>query len=401
MKRLILLLAAVALLSVTNKTEAGIRVSFDFFYSSLQPHGSWITMNDGLVVWRPYFRGAQWSPYSVGRWIYTDYGWYWDSEETYGHIVYHYGRWHFDNYYGWIWMPDYDWAPAWVEWRYDSDYICWAPLSPYASWSVNYGIRYNRRYHANYWHWNIVKANHFNNNSIHKYRVRESESERIYNRTKVRNDFGVRGNTFVNNGLDRSFVERTTGTSVRTRDIDFTRERVENNVSENERVRVYRPEERDGNTREDLNRYNFERSERSADLDRDALGVRERVERETPRATETTRSEVNTERTNREQINRNGSSDSNREQSREVTREPNREQNREVTREPNREQINRDGNRTTPTPRTPEVRERNTEKPATRETPREAPRERSTQETNRNGRTGSQERTTDRETRTR
>jgi len=27
-------------------------------------------------------------------------------------------------------MPDDVWGPAWVEWRYDDEYIGWAPLRP-------------------------------------------------------------------------------------------------------------------------------------------------------------------------------------------------------------------------------------------------------------------------------
>jgi hypothetical protein len=39
-------------------------------------------------------------------------------------------RWVYDSYEGWLWVPDYEWAPAWVVWRGGGDYYGWAPMSP-------------------------------------------------------------------------------------------------------------------------------------------------------------------------------------------------------------------------------------------------------------------------------
>jgi hypothetical protein len=111
---------------------AGFGVSFGVFYSSLTPYGEWISIGADVYGWRPHHVAAGWRPYTVGRWIWTDDGWYWASDEPWGWAAYHYGRWHYDDYYGWIWIPGYDWAPAWVEWRYGGDYVGWAPLGPYA-----------------------------------------------------------------------------------------------------------------------------------------------------------------------------------------------------------------------------------------------------------------------------
>ena len=51
-----------------------------------------------------------------GHWVYTDDGWYWDSNYEWGWAAFHYGRWnHVDNY-NWVWSPDTVWAmPSWVE----------------------------------------------------------------------------------------------------------------------------------------------------------------------------------------------------------------------------------------------------------------------------------------------
>ncbi|MFN3693884.1 MAG: DUF6600 domain-containing protein, partial [Ignavibacterium sp.] len=127
-----------------------------YFYTNLSPYGTWIEIDYGVVAWRPTIIKRNWAPYKIGRWVWTDYGWYWDSYEPFGHIVFHYGRWYYDDYYGWIWIPDDEWAPAWVEWRYDDDYIGWAPLHPYAVFSVNFGIRITYNYNVPYAYWHFV-----------------------------------------------------------------------------------------------------------------------------------------------------------------------------------------------------------------------------------------------------
>ena len=100
------------------------------FYDELDPYGQW--------AWHPRYRlcvaaddgVARWRPYTVGRWIYSDYGWYWDSREPFAWAVYHYGRWGYDPDYGWFWVPGDVWAPAWVQWRYSDNYVGWAPIGP-------------------------------------------------------------------------------------------------------------------------------------------------------------------------------------------------------------------------------------------------------------------------------
>jgi hypothetical protein len=64
----------------------------------------------------------------------------WDSLEPWGDIPYHYGRWVELDSPGWCWVPGYDWAPAWVSWRCNDDYIGWAPLPPCVPWRTACGI---------------------------------------------------------------------------------------------------------------------------------------------------------------------------------------------------------------------------------------------------------------------
>ncbi len=138
-KALALLLAAsAAILSMTPRASA--EVSFEFFYDSLSPYGSWINVADYGECWTPTGVNADWSPYTDGYWSYTDAGWTWVSYEDFGGIVYHYGRWIQAADVGWCWVPDTEWGPAWVSWRNSDDYVGWAPLPPEAQFNVSVGF---------------------------------------------------------------------------------------------------------------------------------------------------------------------------------------------------------------------------------------------------------------------
>ncbi len=107
-------------------------ISIQTFYDQLSPYGDWIYSYDYGYVWRPYFDNPEsFRPYSSnGNWVYTNYGWTWNSGYNWGWAAFHYGRWDFDNYLGWLWIPGTEWAPAWVSWGSYNDYWGWAPLGP-------------------------------------------------------------------------------------------------------------------------------------------------------------------------------------------------------------------------------------------------------------------------------
>jgi len=193
-----------------------------YFYSNLTPYGTWISLDFGVYAWRPTIISRTWSPYRMGRWIWTDYGWYWDSYEPFGYIVYHYGRWHYDDYYGWIWIPDYEWAPAWVEWRYDDDYIGWAPLPPYAVFRVSVGIVYTYSYFIPVAHWHFVSFKHFCNPYVYNYYIPERSKYRVYSNTKYRNEYSYSGGRIRNEGVEFDFVRKRSGDNIRKRDLVIT-----------------------------------------------------------------------------------------------------------------------------------------------------------------------------------
>src|SRR5690554_58386 len=224
MKKLIII-AAILFTGFLTSVKAETKIinhsgfEFGFFYSNLAPYGSWIEIDAGLVVWRPTIIHTGWAPYREGRWIWTVHGWYWDSYEPFGHIVFHYGRWYYDDYYGWIWIPDYEWAPAWVEWRYDDAYIGWAPLPPYAVFSIHIGIHFTHDYHIPYHHWHYVTYNRFCDPHVYKYYVAPKYKYRIHSRTKVRHNYSYRDGYIVNNGVDIDLVRKRSGQNIKQRNI--------------------------------------------------------------------------------------------------------------------------------------------------------------------------------------
>ncbi len=137
--------------------------NYDVFYTRLTPdEGSWVEAGNYGYCFRPRV-SAGWRPYRDGRWIWTDRGWYWDSDERFGWATNHYGRWVDVSGTGWCWVPGHQWAPAWVSWRQSDQYVGWAPLPPEAdvsgqvgisSWSDGYyGIGPAAYSFINYSHW--------------------------------------------------------------------------------------------------------------------------------------------------------------------------------------------------------------------------------------------------------
>jgi len=135
----------VALLLVAGLESAEgaflVSVQTPLFYTELSPHGSWVALSPFGWVWRPAVaRRSDWRPYySSGNWMWTDYGWYWQSYYSWGNVPFHYGRWVLDGRHGWVWIPDGVWGPSWVSWRYSPGYCGWAPLPPGPVYGTSFG----------------------------------------------------------------------------------------------------------------------------------------------------------------------------------------------------------------------------------------------------------------------
>lgn len=277
MKKIIIFAALVVFITF-NRTEArpDMNVDFNYFYFSLAPHGEWISLDGDLVVWRPNSVNYDWQPYSIGQWSWTQNGWYWDSYEPFGWATYHYGRWMYEDYYGWVWLPDYEWAPAWVEWRYDNDYIGWSPLPAYASFNVGVGIHFSIgwRSHSNFW--NFVSYNHFCNRNVHHHFMDHRYVNNFFSRTKYRTNYYYDHDRIVNGGVDRNYIERRGGYRISERQInrinsldDYNRSRDRNDDG----IRSYRP------TGKELNRFDgnaertITRGTKSTSLQKDKVVV--------------------------------------------------------------------------------------------------------------------------------
>jgi hypothetical protein len=126
-----------------DTSERRSTASYGTFYQKLEPYGAWRETSDYGYVWQPLEaeESHNWRPYTDGRWVYTDAGWTWVSEEPFGWATYHYGRWVRLRRVGWVWVPGEEWAPAWVSWRTSKNYVGWAPLPPEARFDRKSGIR--------------------------------------------------------------------------------------------------------------------------------------------------------------------------------------------------------------------------------------------------------------------
>ncbi|MFL5301926.1 MAG: DUF6600 domain-containing protein [Anaeromyxobacteraceae bacterium] len=158
-------------------SNPGGSVTFDTFHDGLAPYGEWVTVSGYGRVWRPHNVSAGWRPYYNGRWEWTDEGWLWVSDEPWGWAAYHYGRWSQDPSYGWFWIPGYQWAPAWVSWRYSPDYIGWAPLGPgFSVYVTSYPAVYN-------W-WTFVPCTRFVGFPVHSFAYGGGYVPRLFHATQ-------------------------------------------------------------------------------------------------------------------------------------------------------------------------------------------------------------------------
>ncbi len=147
MKKLIKLPAIVLglLLLLTGTTQKVMAqdedISLQSFYDELSPYGTWIQDPQYGYVWRPDADQGDFRPYYTnGRWAMTEYGNTWVSNYDWGWAPFHYGRWVYNRYNQWVWIPDTTWGPAWVSWRSGGGYYGWAPMGPGMHINVNFNI---------------------------------------------------------------------------------------------------------------------------------------------------------------------------------------------------------------------------------------------------------------------
>ena len=119
--------------------------SFDRIHDLLAPYGTWLEVAPYGQCWRPTAAttDANWRPYTQqGHWVYTEAGWFWHSDYSWGQITFHFGRWFHDKG-AWLWAPGNAWAPAWVCWREAEGYLGWAPLPPAVIFKPGLGLQFD------------------------------------------------------------------------------------------------------------------------------------------------------------------------------------------------------------------------------------------------------------------
>ena len=191
-----------------------------YFYNDLSPYGAWVSLEGYGWCWQPrtVVMSRGWRPYcDGGHWVYTDAGWYWQSDYSWGWAPFHYGRWYLHPRSGWVWLPDRVWGPAWVTWRVAGDTCGWAPLPPRAEFDLRLGWRFNGvSVGANFDFglginaFAFVALGDFCSHDLGYRCLPPARVTAIYRQTSIINNYVVNNNAVVNRGIA---VERVAAAS--------------------------------------------------------------------------------------------------------------------------------------------------------------------------------------------
>ena len=210
-------------------------VSYNDFYQNLAPYGQWIEDPQYGFVWSPNVDGSFRPYYTNGYWVMTDYGNTWISDYPWGWACFHYGRWTYDSYYGWIWIPGANWGPSWVCWRYSDGYYGWAPLGP--GYDFGSSVDY---YCPNDW-WVFIPPKYLYSGNYYRYWYGpRGNSHIIHNTTIINNTYSNNTVTYVS-GPHVKQVELATHQPVQVFKVSASTN-LNTRVHNNE-VRMYRPSE--------------------------------------------------------------------------------------------------------------------------------------------------------------
>jgi hypothetical protein len=214
---------------VTNVAAPEEPANVSYFYSSLAPYGTWVEIDDYGLCWQPtvVVSNPRWRPYcDSGRWIWSNQGWYWYSDYSWGWAPFHYGRWCDYPRLGWVWVPDTYWGASWVSWRYSSSYCGWAPLPPachyrpgfgFSYYGNSYGFSFGFDFGLSYYHYNYIPVNRFCDRSPGLHVLRGDRALSVHRGTTVVNNYVVgNNNTIINNGVGRDRIAAVTRGQVPT-----------------------------------------------------------------------------------------------------------------------------------------------------------------------------------------
>jgi hypothetical protein len=182
-----------------------------YFYNDLSPYGTWASLPGVGWCWQPSVvvvnRG--WRPYcDSGHWVYSDAGWFWQSDYSWGWAPFHYGRWYMDAGCGWVWVPGRVWGPAWVTWRSVGTTCGWAPLPPGADFAAGIGWRFNGVSVAASFGFGLsvnafafVSFGNFCAHDVAFHCLPPTQAAVVFRQAVVVNNYTVVNNTVINNGI--------------------------------------------------------------------------------------------------------------------------------------------------------------------------------------------------------
>jgi len=228
--------AAVNVNTVKAQVSVSADVTFSVFHDNLQSYGRWVNHPTYGQVW--VASETNFVPYRTnGHWVYTDDGWTWVSDYSWGWAPFHYGRWDYDaSYGGYFWVPGYDWGPAWVSWRSDNENYGWAPLRP--GINVGIGISFGSDIPAE--RWTFVPNRYIASPRVNNYYINNSRNVTIINKTTIINNVHNNSSrTVVVGGPRREDVQRYTHTTVNTYRV-ANNSRPGTTINKNT-VNIYRP----------------------------------------------------------------------------------------------------------------------------------------------------------------
>src|SRR6266536_813741 len=137
--------------------------------------------------------------------------------DPWGDDPYHDGTWVYTDRYGWVWIPGTVWAPAWVTWTYNDNYVGWAPLPPSIVFgSSGYSGRAIRMRPTQYV---FVPTNRFVGTNVASVRIAPQRSATIFSQTTPVTRFGVSGGIVRNMAIPVETIQRATRTPIQTRSI--------------------------------------------------------------------------------------------------------------------------------------------------------------------------------------
>jgi len=194
----------------------------EYFEAQLAPYGEWVNLPEfGTRCWLPSGLPPDWRPYfDSGHWVYTDNGMCWESDYPWGAIPFHYGRW--VNPGGrWVWVPAYEYAPAWVLWRHAEGHMGWAPVPPGALFVAGGWEFHGRRVAVDFDFglaptlFVFVGSEHFLERDFHRYELHGEEWHHVFARSEF-NHFvhDEHGHGFRVEGFEREHMEHLVGHKV-------------------------------------------------------------------------------------------------------------------------------------------------------------------------------------------